>query len=114
MSPRRIAATLALCAVALVQAPGARAQSCKARPASGPVSLLILDSARKVDEFAATPRGATPIVRERGIVIFEDGRVVTSDVDAATEHLNGLGWGARPIQIVASFPLRPNPPPGGG
>jgi hypothetical protein len=78
------------------------------------VSLLILDSARKVDEFAAVPRDASIVVRERGLAIFEDGRVVTSDVDAATRHLNALGWADRPMQVVASFPMRPKPPPGGG
>jgi hypothetical protein len=111
---RRIAAALAVSALSLAPAPGALAQSCKVKPSSGPVSLLILDSARKVDEFAATPRDAVIVVRETGLAIFEDGRVVTSDVDAATHHLNALGWGSRPIQIVAAFPMRPNPPPGGG
>jgi hypothetical protein len=103
---------LAICALA----PAASGQSCKVRPAasSGPVALLILDSARKVDEFAATPRDATIVVRKPGLAIFEDGRVVTSDVDVATDQLNALGWASRPIQIVASFPMRPKPPPGGG
>jgi hypothetical protein len=112
---RGLVVGLVVCAFALAQE--VRAQSCKVRTAGGgggPVSLLILDSARKVDEFAATPRDAKLVVRESGIAIFEDGRVVTSDVDAATRYLNELGWAARPIQIVASFPMRPNPAPGGG
>jgi hypothetical protein len=76
--------------------------------------LLLLDSARKVDEFVATPRDAKVIVREPGVAIFEDGRVVASDATAATRHLNALGWADQPMQVVASFPVRPKPPPGGG
>ena len=113
MTPRSIVAATALCAIALAPV-AVRAQSCKTKPVVQSVSLLILDSARKVDEFAAVPRDATIVVRERGIAIFDDGRVVTSDVDAATRHLNALGWAGRPMQVVASFPMRPKPPPGGG
>jgi hypothetical protein len=105
---------LLLIAACAAPSPARAAQVCRARPSSGPVSILILDSAAKVAEFAAATREADVAVRERGTVIFADGRVVTADVDAATRHLNALGWGARPIEIVASFRIRPNPPPGGG
>jgi hypothetical protein len=100
----------ALCALGL--AARARAQSCEAAPPPrGPVSILILDSARKVDEFAASVKDARAVVREPGTVVFEDGRVVTASADAATEHLNALGWGDRPIQVVAALPLRSAAPP---
>jgi len=46
-------------------------------------------------------------------VIFRDGRVVTADAGSATQHLNALGWGHRPIEIVASFRMRPMQAPGG-
>ena len=74
---------------------------------SGPVSLLILQSGVRVHEFARSVRGADVIARDSSTVIFGDGRVVTSDVESATRHLNALGWGGRPIEIVASFRLRP-------
>jgi hypothetical protein len=84
----------------------ARAQSCEVQaPASGPVSILILDSPRRVDEFAGSVQGVRVVAREAGTVIFEDGRVVTADADAASRQLNALGWGKRSIQIVAGFPL---------
>jgi len=93
----------------------AHAQSCEAAPKkSGPVSLLILDSPQRVETFAASVKDARVAVRDRGTVIFDDGRVVTADTEAATRQLNELGWGSRPIQIVASMPLRPKPAPGGG
>ena len=101
-------------ALALAVATGARAQSCPTKPVVRSVSLLLLASARKVDEFVAVPRDAKVIVREPGVAIFEDGRVVASNAEAATRHLNALGWADRPLSIVASFPVRPNPPPGGG
>jgi hypothetical protein len=97
---------------ALAIAPPARAeQSCQAKPASGPVSILIVASPESVASFAASVQNARALVHERGTVIFDDGRVVTSNVDAATTHLNALGWGARPIEIVASFRLRSAPTP---
>ena len=98
---------LALLVCALV-AGEVQAQSCEAAPKkSGPVSLLILDSPQRVEEFAKSVQGAQVAVRDRGTVIFDDGRVVTADVDAATRQLNLLGWGSRAIEVVASFPLRP-------
>jgi hypothetical protein len=106
-----IAAGMLLCLFAWE----ARAQSCEAAPKpGGPVSILILDSPQRVDAFAASVQGAQVAARDRGTVIFDDGRVVTADTDAATRQLNDLGWGNRPIQVVASFPLRPKPAPGGG
>jgi hypothetical protein len=101
--------------VLLCFVPDAWSQSCEVAPnQGGPVSILILDSAQKVDAFAASVQGAQVAVRDRGTVIFDDGRVVTADTDAATRQLNDLGWGNRPIQIVASMPLRPKLAPGGG
>jgi hypothetical protein len=101
--------------VLLCFVPDAWSQSCEVAPnKGGPVSILILDSAQKVDAFAASVQGAQVAVRDRGTVIFDDGRVVTADTDAATRQLNDLGWGNRPIQIVASMPLRPKLAPGGG
>ncbi|RIL04777.1 MAG: hypothetical protein DCC71_12825 [Proteobacteria bacterium] len=67
-----------------------------------------------MEELAASLRDAPVAARDRGTVIFADGRVVTSDVDAATRQLNRLGWGTRRIEIVASFRLRPQQAPGFG
>ena len=103
---------LLLCSLVAVDA---RRRRCEAAPKkSGPVSILILDSPQRVEAFAKSVQGAKVAVRDRGTVIFDDGRVVTADTDAATRQLNELGWGNRPIQIVASLPLRPKQAPGGG
>jgi hypothetical protein len=72
---------------------------------SGPVALIILATGHKVLEYARTLKG-TVALRDAKTVIFHDGRVITADVEAAGHHLNDLGWGARPIEIVASFQAR--------
>ncbi len=99
---------LALCGFVAFDA---GAQSCEAPPSTGPVSILILDSAQRVDAFVATVKDATIVARDRGTVIFADGRVVTADADVATRQLNQLGWGNRSIQVVASFAMRPTAAP---
>ena len=104
------AASLALAAQLLLSgAPAARAQAgqtCDADRSSAPVLLLILQSSKKVHDFAASVRGAKILKQDQATVIFSDGRVVTSNIEAATRHLNELRWGSRSIQIVASFPTR--------
>jgi hypothetical protein len=105
---------VALLSCALV-ASNSYAQSCESKPGTtGPVSILILDSPQRVEEFAKSVPDAKVAARDRGTVVFDDGRVVTADADAATRQLNGLGWGNRPIQVVASMPMRPKQAPGGG
>jgi len=69
----------------------------------GAVSIVVLASPSKVREFAATVRGTAVLRRDKETVVFADGRVVTSDVEAAGRHLNVLGWGSRNVQIVASL-----------
>jgi hypothetical protein len=69
----------------------------------GAVSIVVLASSSKVHEFAATVRGTPVLRRDKETVVFADGRVVTSDVEAAGRHLNALGWGSRNVQIVASL-----------
>lgn len=88
---------------ALAAGPAHAAKGCRVMP-GGPVSLLILESAERVQRFAAAVRGPVVLKRDDQTVIFDDGRVVTADVDSATVFLNELGWGNLQIQIVASFP----------
>ena len=82
---------------------------CEVPPSSGPVALVILASGHKVLAYARTLKGAVAL-RDAETVIFGDGRVITADVEAAGRHLNALGWGARRVDVVASFPAaRPRP-----
>jgi len=111
-SPRRLSGALAL-VPPLVLALGSFAtahagETCEV--SSGPVALLILSSSSKVFEYARTVKG-TVALSDAKTVIFHDGRVITADVEAAGRHLNDLGWGARRIEIVASFQVRNARPP---
>lgn len=92
-----------LLGAALAAASAHAAKGCRVMP-GGPVSLLILESAERVQRFAAGVSGPEVLKRDDTTVIFDDGRVVTADVDSATLFLNELGWGNLQIQIVASFP----------
>jgi hypothetical protein len=90
--------------LSLAPAAAGAGESCEVGQRRGPVFLLILQSNFKVHEFAATVRGARVVRQDPATVIFSDGRVVTANVDSATQHLNALNWGRRPIEVVASFP----------
>jgi hypothetical protein len=78
-------------------------QVCEVPSSSGPASLIILASGSKVHAYAKTLKG-TVARRDAETVIFHDGRVITANIEAAGRHLNDLGWGARGINVVASFP----------
>ncbi|MGH0031612.1 MAG: hypothetical protein ACQGVC_17600 [Myxococcota bacterium] len=106
--PRSVPILLAL---ALALAGAAHAQQgevCERGPSygSGPVSLVILASSAKVQQLAASVKDTPVVARDADTVVFADGRVITADVDAAGEHLNALGWGARRITVSATFPAR--------
>ena len=106
-SPQRILGALALVpylVLALGSFTSAHAgQVCEVPSGSGPVSLIILASGPKVHAYAKTLKG-TVARRDAETVIFHDGRVVTANIEAASRHLNDLGWGSRSINVVASFP----------
>ena len=115
-SPRCLSGPLTLVlALALALSSFATAHAgevCEVPPSSGPVALVILASGHKVLAYARTLKG-TVARRDAETVIFHDGRVITADIEAAGRHLNDLGWGARGIEVVASFPA-PRARPSGG
>jgi hypothetical protein len=110
-SPRCLSGALALVLALALGSPSAAqaGEVCEVPPTSGPVALIILASGSKVHAYARTLKGAVAL-RDAETVIFGDGRVITADVEAAGRHLNALGWGARRVDVVASFPAaRPRP-----
>ena len=81
---------------------------CDARNES--VLLVLVQSPEQVRAAAAGLSKADMLVNESNTVIFTDARVVTSDLAAASEHLNRLGWATRKIEIAGagtSTRLRP-------
>lgn len=86
---------------------GARSPGiCTPGDAQGGVSILVVATRQKVNQFAASVRDARVVRRDPETVLFEDGRVVTSNVGSLGPHLNALGWGQRKIAIVGSFSTR--------
>jgi hypothetical protein len=75
-------------------------------PDTGPVTMLIVDSERAVKSGAAQYPDLPVLHRDAETVIFEDGRVITADVEAAGDRLNELGWNGRELQLVSSMPRR--------
>ncbi len=102
MLSRLVLCALMVASLASSQATAETGKSCVASGASS-VQLVILASPEKVKAYAATIK-KVPVVRsDQTTVAFDDGRVITSDVAAAEEHLNALGWARLPIRVVASF-----------
>jgi len=100
---RSLLLPLVLCALLASAARGS--EVCESPPAStGPVALMILDSPARVRALAISlARGEPVVAHDESTVVFRDGRVITADVEAASRHLNALGWSGRRIDVVASF-----------
>ncbi len=95
-----------LLAIGFSAVPAAAGEVCESPPSRGPVSLIILSSGHKVHELAASVKDARIVAKDTNTVVFDDGRVITADVDSAGEHLNQLGWGGRRIKVAVSFPAK--------
>ena len=109
MGVKAAAFLLALaCALASGPADEARAAGavCESKP-TGSVMLLILPTQKKVHDYAASLSHIPVVARDKTTVVFQDGRVVTSDVGRAGEHLNALGWATLRLEVVASFGMKP-------
>lgn len=109
MSPRLLAPAALLAPLWLASAAPVHAQTgevCESAPVRATVSLTILASGAKVHELARSVKDASVVASDAQTVIFDDGRVITADVEAAGEKLNALGWGKRRIDIAVSFPAR--------
>ena len=73
-------------------------------PDSSPVMIVVVESPRQVQSASARWK-ATPIIRQQAeTVVFSDGRIVTSEVEATGPLLQSLGWTHRQIEIVGGLP----------
>jgi hypothetical protein len=70
-------------------------------PPTEPVLVVLVESPQQVRAATGVSR-AQPLVNEADTVIFGDGRVVTSNLASASEHLNKLGWARRKIEIAGA------------
>jgi hypothetical protein len=66
--------------------------------------IIVVESPRQVKSASAQWK-TTPIVVEKPeTVVFADGRIVTSRVEAMGDQLQSLGWTHRQIEIVGGLP----------
>ena len=73
-------------------------------PDSSPVMIVVVESPKQVKSASAQWK-TTPIVVEKPeTVVFADGRIVTSRVEAMGDQLQSLGWTHRQIEIVGGLP----------
>ncbi len=80
---------------------------CPAGPSA--ISIVVVASKAQVRQYAAsTPRESVAHYDEESLVLV-DGRVVTSNIEAAGQRINELGWTSAPIQVVGSLPTRARP-----
>jgi len=100
--------TLVVAGALVISSPaGARSPGiCSPGNVQGGVSILVVATQQRVHQFAASVRDVRVVRRDSETVLFEDGRVVTSNVEALGPHLNALGWAQRKIAIVGSFSTR--------
>ena len=77
---------------------------------TGPVLVVLVESAPKVAPAAAGLSKTRVLVNTADTVIYADGRAITSDLGSISEHLNKLGWATRPIEIVGAGTSTRRPP----
>lgn len=73
-------------------------------PGSSPVMIVVVDSPRQVRSAAGLWKAAAVLRQDPETVVFADGRIVTSRLDATGGHLQSLGWQHRDIEIVGGLP----------
>jgi len=73
-------------------------------PDSSPVMIVVVESPGKVKSASALWKATPIVVEEADTVVFADGRIVTSRIEATGDHLQSLGWTHRQIEIVAGLP----------
>jgi hypothetical protein len=71
-------------------------------PYSGPVTIVPVRTIGAL-ERAMNDRGTIPVVyATEDTAIYQDGRVLTTKVEALGEHLNAVGWVENPMQILGA------------
>ena len=73
-------------------------------PADSPVMIIVVESPRKVALASSQWKNTPILVQEPETVVFADGRIVTSSVEATGDRLQSLGWAHRDIEIVSGLP----------
>lgn len=73
-------------------------------PSSSPVMIVVVESPKQVKSASAQWKTTPIVVQKPETVVFADGRIVTSRVEAMGDQLQSLGWTHRQIEIVGGLP----------
>jgi hypothetical protein len=73
-------------------------------PGATPVVIVVVPSPKKVESASELWKATPIVVRDPETVVFADGRIVTSRLEATGDHLQSLGWTHRDIEIVGGLP----------
>ncbi len=76
-------------------------QTCEI-PYNGPVTIVRAPTATAFTRAVGDPRRARMVYETDDTAIWEDGRVVTMDVENLGTHLNAVGWASNPMQILGA------------
>ena len=87
---------LAALLLTLLAAPAAQASGKMCAAPTTPVLLVLVESKTRVPSAASGLSSTRRLVDTADTVIYADGRAVTSDLAAVSNHLNALGWAERP------------------
>jgi hypothetical protein len=71
-------------------------------PYSGPVTIIAASTPNVLRRSVAERRGVPLVYETDDTAIWQDGRVMTVDVENVGSHLNAVGWAANPIQLLGA------------
>ena len=66
--------------------------------------IVVVESPGRVKSASALWKGTPIVVEKPETVVFADGRIVTSRIEAMGDQLQALGWTHRKIEIVGGLP----------
>jgi hypothetical protein len=71
-------------------------------PYSGPVTIIPVRNASALARSVADRPSRELVYATEDTAIFEDGRVLTLNMENLGTHLNAVGWSANPIKIMGA------------
>jgi hypothetical protein len=71
-------------------------------PYTGPVTIIPVPTAAALARSIADRPQVRVVYETEDAAIWEDGRVLTLDMEKLGAHLNAVGWAANPIRIVSA------------
>ena len=100
--PSKVVSESAPAAASAQVAPEPEAPQTCVVPYSGPVTIIAAASTNVLRKSVLERRGVPLVYETDDTAIWEDGRVMTVDVENVGNHLNAVGWATNPMQILGA------------